>query len=240
MNKVYSVKVNNITKGDGVLKIFSHCYSEEQKKLRKGSEKHQSINIFFNDKYVLNFICTEDEVIANKQRGNVKHINDIGFKLFSDAYHLNIMKYCYGIPIDEERNQNSFAWINGGIRLAYDEVSFTVKDIEKGKGSISTAIEWALKNPIVSDSLPANYLPEDYEEVKIGSSRFISDVDETKIILRVKEIDEEQERVLVFWTIKNEFVVWNRRKDAPNDFYWGEYFPTDMYLEAVDCFTNKI
>jgi hypothetical protein len=153
-----SVELNNglgkITFLAGVEKI------EYDKRVEK-----RGLAVFYNDKFVLNFVTLEDEVEHLQSDSKVKAIDDLGFMLYAAGFTLKIMRYHSSYEKDESSflkeveldRDSGYKTMN-----VYSELHFYSED----GGKFAEAISLAMKYPEEGNNLWSSY-PEGCEEVTL-------------------------------------------------------------------------
>ena len=156
-----SVKLN---KGLGKITFLAGVEKIEQNEFEKRTER-RGLAVFYNDKYVLNFVTLEEEVEFLQSDSKVKAINDLGFTLYAGGYTLSIMKYYNSY----ERGDSSFSDAielekDAGYKTmnVYSELHFYSEE----RGAFAKAIALAMNNPEEGNNLWCSY-PEDCEEVTL-------------------------------------------------------------------------
>lgn len=156
-----SVKLN---KGLGKITFLAGVEKLEQNEFEKRTER-RGLAVFYNDKYVLNFVTLEDEVEHLQSDSKVKAIDDLGFTLYAGGYALRIMKYYNSY----ERGDSSFL---DAIELEKDAGYKTMNTFNElhfyseVRGAFAEAIKLAMDNPEEGNNLYSMY-PEDCEEVTL-------------------------------------------------------------------------
>lgn len=155
-----SVKLNNggkITFLAGVKKVEQNEF--EKREVRCG------LSVFYNDKFVLNFVTLDEEVEFLKSDSKVKAIDDLGFTLYARGYTLRIMKHYSGYERDESSFLKEIELENGaGYKTmnVYSELHFYSEE----KGKFAKAISLAMQYPEEGTNLWSSY-PEGCEEVTL-------------------------------------------------------------------------
>ena len=124
----------------------------------------RGLAVFYNDKYVLNFVTLEEEVEHLQSDSKVKAIEDLGFMLYTTGYTLTIMKYYNSYErdssfLDEIKLMNGAGYKTMSV---YSEVHFFSEE----RGKFAEAIALAMNNPEDGTNLWSSY-PEDCEEVTL-------------------------------------------------------------------------
>lgn len=153
-----SVKLNN-----GLGKI-TFLAGVEKIEFEKRTEK-RGLSVFYNDKFVLNFVTLEEEVEHLQSDSKVKAIDDLGFMLYATGFTLKIMKYHNGYETDESsflkevelERDTGYKTMN-----VYSELHFYSED----GGKFAEAIALAMNNPEEGNNLWSSY-PEGCEEVTL-------------------------------------------------------------------------
>ena len=159
-----SVKLN---KGLGKITFLAGVEKIEQNEFEKRTER-RGLAVFYNDKYVLNFVTLEEEVEFLQSDSKVKAIDDLGFTLYAGGHALSILKY-YNSYESYERGDSSFS---DAIELekdvgyktmnVYSELHFYSEE----RGAFAKAIALAMNNPEEGKNLWYSY-PEDCKEVTL-------------------------------------------------------------------------
>jgi hypothetical protein len=153
-----SVKLNN---GSGKITFLAGV---EKIEFEKRTEK-RGLSVFYNDKFVLNFVTLDEEVEHLQSDSKVKAIDDMGFMLYTTGFTLKIMKYYNGYEKDESSFLKEVELENGaGYKTmnVYSELHFYSED----GGKFAEAIALAMKYPEEGNNLWSSY-PEGCEEVTL-------------------------------------------------------------------------
>ena len=155
-----SVKLN---KGLGKITFLAGVEKIEQNEFEKRTER-RGLSVFYNDKYILNFVTLEDEVEHLQSDSKVKAIDDLGFTLYAGGYTLRIMKYYNSYQgessfLDEIELEKDAGYKTMHI---FNELHF----YSEVRGAFAEAIKLAMDNPEEGNNL-FSYIPEDCEEVTL-------------------------------------------------------------------------
>lgn len=156
-----SVKLNN---GLGKITFLAGVEKLEQNGFEKRTER-RGLAVFFNDKYVLNFVTSEEEVEHLQSDSKVKAIEDLGFTLYTVGYCLKIMKYYSSYDRGDSSFLNEIELERGaGFKTmnVYSELYFYSEE----RGAFAKAIALAMNNPEEGTNLWSSY-PEGCEEVTL-------------------------------------------------------------------------
>jgi len=156
-----SVKLNN---GLGKITFLAGREKVEQNEFEKREYRH-GLAVFYNDKFVLNFVALEDEVEHLQSDSKVKAIDDLGFILYAGGNALRIMKYYNGFDgsdssfLDEIELEKGAGYKTMNV---YSELLFYSEE----RGAFAKAIALAMNNPEEGNNLWNRY-PEGCEEVTL-------------------------------------------------------------------------
>jgi len=156
-----SVKLNN---GLGKITFLAGVEKVEQNEFEKRTER-RGLAVFYNDKYILNFVTLEDEVEHLQSDSKVKAIDDLGFTLYAVGYTLSIMKYYNSY----ERGDSSFLdeiELENGVGYKTMNVYSELHFYSEERGAFAKAIALAMNNPEEGTNLWSRY-PEGCEEVTL-------------------------------------------------------------------------
>ena len=117
---------------------------ERQNEFEKREYRH-GLAVFYNDKFVLDFVVSNEEVEFLQSDSKVKAIDDLGFMLYTTGYTLTIMKYYNGYEkdssfLDEIKLKNGEGYKTMNV---YSELHFYSEE----KGKFAEAISLAMKYP---------------------------------------------------------------------------------------------
>ena len=156
-----SVKLN---KGLGKITFLAGVEKVEQNEFDKRTER-RGLAVFYNDKFVLNFVVLGDEIEHLQSNSQVKAIDDLGYTLYAVGYSLKIMKYYNRY----DRGESSFLDEieldkDAGYKTmnVYSELHFYSEE----RGKFAEAIALAMNNPEEGTNLWSRY-PEGCEEVTL-------------------------------------------------------------------------
>jgi hypothetical protein len=155
-----SVKLNN----GGKVTFLAGVKKVEQNEFEKRTER-RGLAVFYNDKYLLNFVTLDEEVEFLQSDSKVKAIDDLGFTLYARGYTLRIMKHYSGYERDESSFLKEIELENGaGFKTmnVYSELHFYSEE----RGKFAEAIALAMRNPEKGTNLWSSY-PEGCEEVTL-------------------------------------------------------------------------
>ena len=155
-----SVKLN---KGLGKITFLAGVEKIEQNEFEKRTER-RGLAVFYNDKYVLNFVTLEDEVEHLQSDSKVKAIDDLGFTLYAGGHALRIMKYYNSYQGDSSFLDAMELEKDAGYKTmnVYGELHFYSEE----RGAFAKAIALAMNNPEEGNNLWSRY-PEGCEEVTL-------------------------------------------------------------------------
>lgn len=155
-----SVKLNN---GLGKVTFLAGVEKIEQNEFEKRTER-RGLAVFYNDKFVLNFVTLEDEVEHLQSDSKVKAIDDLGFSLYVEGHNLKIMKYYNSYQGDSSFLDEIELEKDAGYKTmnVYSELHFYSEE----RGAFAKAIALAMNNPEEGSNLFTGY-PEDCEEVTL-------------------------------------------------------------------------
>lgn len=155
-----SVKLN---KG-GKITFLAGREKVEQNEFEK-REYRCGLSVFYNDKFLLDFVILEDEVEFLQSNSKVKAIDDLGYMLYTTEYTLRIMKHYSGYERGDSSFLNDIELENGeGYKAMniYSELHFCSEE----KGKFAEAISLSFKYPEEGNNLWRSY-PEGCEEVTL-------------------------------------------------------------------------
>lgn len=172
-----TIKVRDVfSKTTNELTILVRKYEEEEKKFRADTKSNVGINLFLDDKFLINFVTTQFEVdmIRKAHTESVMKTNNSVHAFIDDLGYTAIIKPHYirvrsdsGSPMKrEDRNNNGIVWSKFDYLESYLEVD---KEMPTSKSSYSG---WLMHNSLLAvfvraidgaeeaECIVTHYLPE--------------------------------------------------------------------------------